>query len=276
VLLIVTDDPPEALIEEARQRQKQRHRRGTVILAAAALLTVVGFGIYQLAKGGNNVGATPPAAAAADKKPAPTVTYLKVEYRQIVPHLPTKTTTIETWSAPDGTTDRQVVTINGRRFEISATPRTDKVLGRERVNYLYDRSTGTIYQAGYELATPKPPPFEQQFKHVLGYKYTHLAGMTTYRGRRVYILRLDDDDAGVHGTTYVDAGNYRPLLQIETGPAAKNIGRTLAFKTLPATTANLALTSLTAQHPNAKIVHHGSPRISQLYGEAAFPPGLHS
>jgi hypothetical protein len=275
----MTDDlasAPEALIEEARERQRQRSRRRRVILAAAGLIAVVGFGIDQLALGGSSVGATPPVATDAAAKPAPAVTYLKVEYRQIISHLPTRTTTIETWSAPDGTTNRQVVTINGRRFEISATPRTDKVLGHERVNYFYDKGTGTIYEAGYELATPKPPSFEQQFKHVLAYKYTHLAGMTTYRGRRVYVLRLEDDDAGIHGTTYVDAGSYRPLLQTETGPAGTNVGRTLAFKTLPATAANLALTSLTDQHPKAKVVHHGSPRISQLYGEAAFPPGLHS
>jgi hypothetical protein len=273
-VLLVTENPPEALIEEARQLQRQRQRRRSIILGAAAALVVLGFGIYQLAQGGNNVGATPPAASGAVPKQPPTVTYEKIVIRRFVPHLPVETTTIETWTAPDGTSYRQVVR-NGAAppIEISTAPGNDKVLGPVKMNYLYD--AGRIYQAGYELPPLKKPPSpEQQFKHVIAQPYVHLAGTTTYRGRKVYVLQLHDELA--HGTVYVDERTYEPLMQTQTGKYLRLDVRTLAYKTLPATPANVALTSLPAVHPKARIVLHATPRIRELYGEAAFPPGQHA
>src|SRR6516225_7652513 len=173
-MLLVTENPPEALIEEARQHQRRRQRRQGIILGAAASLIALGFGIYQLAQGGNNVGATPPQAAGAAQIEPPTVTYEKIVIRRFVPHLPAETTTIETWTAPDGTSYRQVVRNNdGPRIEISTAPGTDK-----------------IYRAGYELPPlTKPPSPEQQFKRVIARQYVHLAGTTNYRGRKVYVLK---------------------------------------------------------------------------------------
>jgi len=281
-MLLITEGPmttvtpdPEALIEEARQRQRQRTRRRRVILAAAALFAVLGLGIDQLVQGSSSVGATPPAAAGEATKPEPTVIYEKVVYKKFVPDLPVETTTIETWSTPDGTTNRQIVTAGGKRFEIGTVPRTDKVLGLERVNYLYDKTTGTIYQAGYGLGR-KRPSLEQQFKQVLTQRYVHLAGTTPYRGRRVYVLQFRDDETHAHGTYYFDERTFEPMMLTQTGNGERLAVHTVTFKTLPATTANLALTSLTAMHPKARHVPHGSPRISQLYGEAAFPSGQHA
>ena len=274
MLLLGPESTPEALIEEARERQRQRSRRRGVVFSIAALLAVAGFGIDQLAGGGSSVGATPPAAAGAEQKP--TVTYEKVVIRRFVPHLPVETTTIETWSAPDGTTERQVVTNGGGpRIEIGAAPGNDKVLGALRVNYLYDPTTGTIYRAGYEFApSQKPPSREQAFKHVLGQPYVHLAGTTSYRGRKVYVLELQDEKA--HGTVYVDEHTYEPMMQTVAGTDLRIVARTLAFKILPATPANLGRTSLRTAHPKARIVLHAPPRIRELYGEAAFPPGQHA
>jgi hypothetical protein len=275
-MLLVTESPPEALIEEARQHQRERHHRRRVILGGAALLAVLGFGIDQLAEGGSNVGATPPEAAGAAQKPQPTVTYQKVVIRRFVPHLRVETTTIETWSAPDGISNRQMVrNDDGPRTEIAATPGEDKVLGPLRMDYLYDPATGTIYRAGYMLApTKKTPTPEQQFKHALAQPYVHLAGTTTYRGRKVYVLELRDER--FHGTMYIDERTYEPMMQTETGPYLRLVVRTLAYKTLPATTANLALTSLPAMHPKARTVLQAPLRIKELYGRAAFPPGQHS
>jgi hypothetical protein len=275
-MLLVTENPPEALIEEARQHQRQRQRRQGIILGAAASLIALGFGIYQLAQGGNNVGATPPQAAGAAQIEPPTVTYEKIVIRRFVPHLPAETTTIETWTAPDGTSYRQVVRNNdGPRIEISTAPGTDKVLGPVKMNYLYDAATGKIYRAGYELPPlTKPPSPEQQFKRVIARQYVHLAGTTNYRGRKVYVLKLHDELA--HGTVYVDERTYEPLMQTQTGKYLRIDVRTLAYKTLPATPANVALTSLPTVHPKAPIVLHPTPRIRELYGEAAFPPGQHA
>jgi hypothetical protein len=279
-MLLITEDSitsntpgPEALIEEARQRQRQRARRRSVILAVAAFLAVLGFGIDQLVQGSSSVGATPPAAAGNATKPAPTVTYEKVVVKKFVPGLPVETTTIETWSAPDGTTNRQIVTSAGRRFEIGAVPHTDKLLGLERLHYLYDRTTGAIYQAGYSL-TWKKPSLKQQFKQILAEPGVHRAGTTTYRGRKVYVLRFRDDTNHVHGTGYVDERTFEPMLRLtQIGNGERLAVHTMAFKTLPATTANLALTSLTAMHPTTRLVPHGSPRSIQLYGEAAYLSG---
>lgn len=277
MLLFVTDTTgPEVLIEQARQRRRHRHRRRRVILGAAAFLAVLGFGIGQLVRGGSSAGATPPAAAGATQKPTPTVTYEKVVIRKFVPNLPVETKTIETWSSPDGTTERQVVTIaGGPRIEIGAAPGDDKVLGPLRVNYLYDATTGTIYRAGYTFApSGKPPTREQAFKHYLAQPYVHLAGTTSYRGRKVYVLELQDENA--HGTVYVDEHSYAPMMQTETGTDLRIVVRTLAFKTLPATPANLGRTSLSTVHPKARIVLQAPPRIRELYGEAAFPSGQHA
>jgi hypothetical protein len=275
MLLFVTENPPEALIEEARQLQRKRKRRRSIILGAAAAFVALGFGIYQLAQGGNNVGATPPAAAGA-AQPPPAVTYEKIVIRRFVPHLPVETTTIETWTAPDGTSNRRVVTNDGGpRIEISTAPGIDKVLGPVKMNYLYDTATGKIYRAGYELPPlTKPPSNEQQFKRVVAQPYVHLAGTTTYRGRKVYVLKLKDEEN--HGTVYVDERTYEPLMQTQTGTDMRLDVRTLAYKTLPATPANVALTSLPSLHPKARIVLHPTLRIRELYGEAAFPPGQHA
>jgi hypothetical protein len=275
-MLLVTDDPatgPEALIPEARELQRQRSRRRMFFFALAGVLLAVVFGIYQLVQGGSTVSATPPASAGANAKP--TVTYEKVVIQKIVPHLPVETTTIETWSAPDGITNREIVTnAGGAPIEIGAAPGTDKALGALQVNYLYDKTTGRIYRTGYTTAsTKKLPTPEQMFKNALARPYFHLAGTTTYRGQKVYIVALRDEDRGVHGTIYVDERTFEPMLQTESSVDLRTVVRTLAFKTLPATTANLALTSLSGLHPKARIVLQAPPRIKQLYGDAAFPSG---
>jgi hypothetical protein len=270
-----TRDDPQALIEEARQLQRQRTRRRTIVLQLAGLLIILGVGINQFARGGSSAGPAPPAAAGGATQ-KPTVTFEKVVIRRFVPHLPVETTTIEAWSAPDGTTNRQIVRNGGGpRIEIGAAPGSDKVLGALRVDYLYDATTGTIYRAGYMLApSQKKPTREQAFKHVLAQRYVHLSGTTSYRGRKVYILKLQDEHA--HGTVYIDERTYEPMMQTEISTDLRIVVRTLAFKTLPATPANLALTTLPTMHPKARIVLHAPPRIRELYGEAAFPPGQHA
>ena len=228
-VLLEQDDPktatgsdPEALIEEARQLQRQRTRQRTIVLQVVGLLIILGVGINQFARGGSSAGPAPPAAAGGATQ-KPTVTFEKVVIRRFVPHLPVETTTIEAWSAPDGTTNRQIVRNGGGpRIEIGAAPGSDKVLGALRVDYLYDATTGTIYRAGYMLApSQKKPTREQAFKHVLAQRYVHLSGTTSYRGRKVYILKLQDEHA--HGTVYIDERTYEPMMQTEMKIASPGI-----------------------------------------------------
>ena len=243
------------------------------MLGITGLLVIVGFGINQLARGGGSVHAAPPAAAASAGS-APTITYEKIVVLKIVPHLPVEKKTIETWSESNApSTYRQVVTIaGGPRLDIGTKPGFGKVLGPEQVNYLYDRSTNTIYRTGVMLVpSPKPPTPQQMFKRVLASPGVRLAGTRTYRGRSVYVLKLSNRD--VKGTVYVDKRTYEPMMQDERGTYLHSIVRTLVYRELRWTEANLALTSLRTAHPQAHVVLHASPHIRSLYGEAAFPSG---
>ena len=62
-------------------------------------------------------------------------------------------------------------------------------------------------------------------------------------------------------------------MQDERGTYLHSIVRTLVYRELRGTEANLALTSLRTAHPQAHVVLHPSPHIRSLYGEAAFPSG---
>jgi hypothetical protein len=261
------------LIEEARQRRRQRSRRRKTVVVAAAVLAVLGFGIDQLARGGSSVDAASPSPGAATA-PTSSVTYEKIVALKIVPHLPVEKKTIETWSA-SGAPDvyRQVVTIaGGPRLEIGAAPGYGQVLGPERVGYLYDRASRTIYRTGVTLVpNEKPLTPEQMFNRALAEPGVRRAGTRTYRGRGVYVLAFRNKD--VTGTVYVDKKTYEPMMSDERSADLHIVVRTLAFETLPPTKANLALTSLRTAHPQAHVVLHASPHIKALFGMAAFPSG---
>jgi hypothetical protein len=263
---------PQALIAEARELQLQRARRRNILLGAIGALLVAGFGIGQLARG-DGVHAAGPAVASTAQ--APTVIYEKAVFQKIVPDLPAETTMTETWSVSnDPLTTRQVVTIpGGRRLEIGSGPAHGKVLGREQANYLYDASTHTIYRTGYFLVPSPDLTPKQIFRRVLAEPGVRLAGTSTYLGRSVYVLK--ERNPVVKATAYVDKRTYEPLMNEVTGKYLRTVYRVLAHKTLPATKANLALASLPTAHQNARTVLHATPRIRELYGEAAFPSGQH-
>src|SRR5262249_50221298 len=117
----------------------------------------------------------------------------------------------------------------------------------------------------------EPSTPQQMFNRVLAEPEVRLAGMRTYRGRRVYVLAIRNTD--VTGTVYVDKHTYKPMMCDERGTDLHVIVRTLAIRTLPATSANLALTSIRTAHPQAQVVLHAPPRIKSLFGKAAFPSG---
>ena len=206
------------------------------------------------------------------------MTYEKIVVQKIVPNLPVEQRTIETWSTSTAPlTERQVVTLaGGRRFEIGSGPGQDKVLGALEVNFLYDASTKTIYRTGYYPveASGTNPSRKSAFKHVLAAPGIRLTGTRLYRGRPVYVLEAKRP--GFRETTFVDKRTYEPMFSESAGTDIRTVVRTLAFKTLPATQANLARSSLTAAHPGARTALQASPRIKELYGQAAFLSGDHS
>jgi hypothetical protein len=265
---------PQALIEEARRRQRRRARRRNILLGALAALLVAGFGVARLIGGGGAVHAAGPAAAASTSA-ARTVSYQKTVTRKIVPGLPNETSTTETWSpSNDSSTNRQVVvTAGGKRLEIATTPAHAKILGAEQSSYLFDPSTNTIYRTGYITASAVTP--DEQFEQLLAELGVRVAGTGSYLGRSVYVVEARPAPAG-KVTYYIDRHTHAILMSDIRTVDLRLITRTVAYKLLPATKANLALTSLTGTHPGARVVLHASPRIRALYGAAAFPSGNHA
>jgi hypothetical protein len=287
-VLLETDDPktttrddPQALIEEARHLQRQRARRRTIVVQAAALLVILGFGINHFARGGNSAG-TAPQQPLTDAAQTPNVTYRKIVGQSFVPHLPVETQTVQIWSS-SATPDvvRAIVTFaqhRRSRFEFGLVYKHDKVFGvpeRELVFYFYDAPTDTIYRIGSTLGTlpPLPPP-GQIFKQVLTAPFARLEGTRTYGGRSVDVVLIQDpnDPAVTKQTLYLDKRTHEIVRSdiVFTGnrpqQSPQRVLDRAQQRTLPATKANLALTSLQAAHPGARIARVEQPRIKRLNG----------
>jgi hypothetical protein len=277
-LLLEQDDPktatgpdPEALIEEARQLQRQRARRRNIVVQAAALLAILGFGINHFARGGRTASTArqQPLISAVE---TPTVTYKKVVSQRFVPHLPVETYTMQIWSS-SATPDvvRAIVSgPPGRRVELSIVLRHDKVRGLEQVFYLYDAPTDTIYPIGSGLVSPPPPPARQILKQVLATSFARLEGTRTYGGRSVYVVVIQrpHDLFETKQSLYLDKRTHEIVRSDIVSTDLRVLDRRIQQRTLPATKANLALTSLPAAHPHARIAREEPRRIQRLARDA--------
>jgi hypothetical protein len=282
-----TGPDPQALIEEARQLQRQRTRRRTVAVQVAGLLIVLGFGVNHFARWGSNTGPAPLRPVAASSQ-VPTVIYTKSIVQRFVPRLPIETQTVETWSPSNAPwIARTIVTIaRGPRVEVGSGSKHDKLLGLEQANYLYDPSTQTIWrisslplkQANYlydpaakaiwRMSCGPIPSLERLFKQVLAQSGNHLAGTRMYLGRSVYVVKLRTPTG--EGTYYIDKRTFVPLMNdLNGGYGLRTVYRTVVYKTLPATKANLALTSPPTAHPRAKIVLHATPHMQDLFSQVS-------
>jgi hypothetical protein len=273
-------DDPQALIEEARQLQRQRARRRTVVIQSAALLVILGFGINQFARGGNSAS-TAPQQPLTNAAQTPTVTYKKIVSQSFGPHVRIKKQTVQVWSS-SATPDvvRAIVTFPGHghgRYEFGLVYKHDKVYGipeREIVFYFYDAPTNTIYRIGSTLGTltPLPPPI-QILNQVLAAPFARLEGTRTYQGRAVDVVVIQDPHSAVSKqTVYLDKRTHEivrsdvvftnnsplitPLTVLDRAQQRK----------LPATKPNLALTSLQAAHPGARIARAVPPRVQRMNG----------
>jgi hypothetical protein len=270
-----TRDDPQALIEEARQLERKRARRRTIVVQAAALLVILGVGINQFARGGNSTGTAPyqPRINAAQ---TPIVTYKKIVGQTFVPHLPVEKQTVQVWSS-SATPDvvRAIGTIpGGRRFEFGFVLAHDKVRGPELVFYFYDAHTDTIYRIGSTLAPlPALPSPGQILTQVLATPFARLEGTRTYRGRRVdvVVIQRPHDPVVTRQTLFLDKRTHE-ITRSDLAATDLRVLDRAQQRTLSATKANLALTSLPAAHPGARIARVEPLRIQQLLrGNGAFP-----
>jgi hypothetical protein len=262
-----TDNDPELLIEEARQRQRRRQKRQTAALLALAGLVILGLGADRIARSGNAPPASKPRGTpiAAHQ---PGVIYEKVETVVSIPHRPTFRRTGEVWFSPTAPwTYRELVTIaGGPTLEVGAAPGHDPKPPHEILDYLYEAQANAVYETGASLEpSAAPPNARTDFRQFLALPGARLEGTRLFDGHKVYAAAVGSS------TLYVDTATYRPLLfATSLGTSGRVTIRVLAYRTLPATPTNLALTSLARAHAGAARVERWPPppRIHRLYDEA--------
>jgi hypothetical protein len=258
---VLIDEQPQPQLQ--LQPQRQRPRRRAIALLVSGLLIVLGFGVSQFTRGGSSPGPEP-ARPVGGSAQVPTVTYTKTILQKFVPRRRVETQTLETWTASRRPwLSRTVVTIaGGPRFEVGLGPVHDKVFGLEVANYLYDPSTQTRWRIA--LFRDPPPSHERFFKQTLAASGNRRAGTRMYLGRRVYVVRLPMGTG--EQTYYFDKRTFEPLMiDVNSGYDVRTVFRTVVFKILPATKANLALTSLPAAHPRLKTVLDPTQHMRELY-----------
>jgi hypothetical protein len=280
-VLLEQEDPktatgldPEALIEEARQLQRQRARRRTIVVQAAALLVILGFGINHFAAGGNSSGSAPqqPLISAAR---TPTVTYKKIVSQTFDPHVPTQT--VQVWSS-SATPDvvRAIVTFPGHghgRYEFGFVYKSS-----ELVFYYYDAPTNAIYRIGSTFGPIPLPPRGQVLRNVLATPFARLEDTRIYAGRSVdvVLIQAPHDPVVNKQTLYLDKTTHEivrsDIVFTDNRPlgSPKRVLDRAQQRTLPATTANLALTSLQTAHPGARIARVVPPRIQKMNGAGPY------
>jgi hypothetical protein len=289
-VLLETDDPkaatsdePQALIEEARQLQRHRARRRTIVVQAAALLVILGFGINHFARGGNSASTAPQQPLIRAAQP-PTVTYKKIVSHYFGPHVRITTEIVQAWSS-SATPDvvRVIATYPGHghgRYEFDLVYKHDKVSGvpeREIVSYFYDAPTNTIYRIGSTLPTLEPlPPPAQILKQVLTTPFARLEGTRTYEGRAVdvVVIQPPHDPVVTKQTVYLDKSTHEivrnDLVFTDDRMTPKRVLDLAQQRTLAATKANLALTSLQTAHPGARMARVAPSRIPGLNGAGPY------
>jgi hypothetical protein len=261
----------ELLVEEARQRQRRRQRRQAAALAAAMIVAGLGIAATRIVWGRNAPSAQKPPLVLPLARQQPGVIYEKVEMVIRTPHLPTVRRTGEIWfSTAAPAAYRELLTIPGRApFEVGAGPDRTPMFGPEQLVYLYDAKADTIYRTGAYLSPARAPGLRTRFQRLLAHPGEVQVGTRRFEGHRVYVARSYGTTAfgWTSDTEYVDTATYQPLLSVTTGPGLRSTVRVLVYRTLPATTANLRLTSLPRSHPSARR-RAAPPTIDALYGEA--------
>jgi hypothetical protein len=287
-------DGPEALIEEARRWQRRRLRRQTAALVALSGLVILGVGAYRIADSGQAAPAPKPRGTVLVAHQPVFVIYEKVEtVMSATGRFPAVRETGEIWVSTGAiSTYREILTSPGRpTLEVGQGTARDPKFGAVNDVYLYDAKANTIYLTGAFPAGPPPPPLTRSaFLHRLAQIYHQLivhpsvrvTGTRLFEGHKVYVVRVYAPSSATFdasgqlvtraskpiATMYYDKATYRQLLLESSGPGNAITTRVLAWRTLPATSANLRLTSLARAHPGVR-VHTAPQSIKKLYDEAA-------
>jgi hypothetical protein len=256
------DDVPqswERIVADAvppRRTPRERPRRAMFrAVAVGAVAAAVALGVLSVLPDSGPLGNVPGNGPSAVAQAADVI----AGSADMILH----TVTVTTSTSPDGSTDtgrseawsRMSPPYDNR--EISGDEHLQREIGSTNGRpYAYDAKTGTIATTAEDAVLPEPGRADIDGMHrmrdvmlsLLESGEAHEDGHVTIDGREA--IRI------VAGgwTLIIDAGSYEPIES--SGPADDGTMVTTHFETyewLPATEANVALTSVVAQHPDAPV-----------------------
>jgi hypothetical protein len=140
----------------------------------------------------------------------------------------------------------------------------------------YDSGTNTIVdQPGAPSSNSAYAPDDQaaQLRALVASGQARIDANTTFHGVPAYKLTVTGASSPfLNGTDYVAKGDYHPLeiqTTVSSSLSSAGIPETIDFQTyeyLPATSANLQLLDLQAQHPGAQVIGAGSAATTTTSG----------
>lgn len=259
----------EALRSELVRAASRQNRRRRIRVAAARLAvvsaTVAGAAVTVLTVfgAGGPVVQSADAALLRHVRNAVTPPAGVVLHEKAVTTIGSTTVNFEFWQRSD---DPHAYRVDKGGFEGAYTGSTTQT---------FDPASNTIVEHPADQAEPYVDPVAE-LRTLLAKGSARIVGTTEINGESVYeITASSSTDMLLNGTIYVDATTYHPV-RADLGPGAcPRCGgpeqiRFLVYEYLPATPANVSLASLTAQHPDARVVD--APATPTSSGATSPPP----
>jgi hypothetical protein len=250
-----------ALLARVREQPLAARRRvaRAVVVPTAAVATLTVAAVVMLGGGPGSVGGPSSAAAITQALHWLTPKPGTILHARSVETQAGRTTTREVWQSGDDPAIQRIVIGGAQRFEISG-------------DAVYDPATDTIYDPqlrtpskGGDVALPAGDPIVQKVRFLLEHGNMEVSGPAPHDGTSAFAISLKANVGRPAWTLWVSAADGRPLELRDPGRDAGEAPSSVRWSTyevLPNDSAQ-ALLSLTAAHPNARIVHDEA-RVTEL------------
>jgi hypothetical protein len=245
------------LLARVREQPVEARRRMArpVLVAAAAVATLTVAALVMLGGGPGSVGGPSSASAITQALHWLTPNPGTILHARSVETQAGRTTTREVWQSGDDPASGRTVIDGAQRFEISG-------------DAVYDPATDTIYDPqlrkptkGGDIAMPAGDPIVQKVRFLLEQGNMEVSGPAPHDGTSAFAISLKANVGRPVWTLWVSAADGRPLELRDPGRDAGEAPSSVRWSTyelLPSDGAQ-ALLSLTAAHPNARLVHDEAP-----------------